>query len=546
MGDKAQRFLERMKRMDELKKRNGMYEVKDDIDREEDPSSSNSLSDGAFSSIMSNYEDSFTVDYDKQAALLWKHGAVEAYCSWCLEKTWHGLDQANSLTRTDYRCNGCRNYTLKCRVSGCEHMATYKPEKVEAKNVADLVRQNWASEFCAEHDGSIAAFDTLNDTLSDLCEFERVYKNKKVNAAGLVKKTGVGVVVTGAIASGAWLAAPWVASTLGSLGLLGAASTGTAISSLSGAALTSASLAALGPGGVAGGVGCITAAGVALGAKKGAAIGAGYFGEIEDFDIIKVRDGTGPALIFINGFLSQQSEDKRRAALDELSTDWLNAIREIYPENPCYIVTWESSTLFELGRLAGSLGTKAFEKIISAGVKGIPKAGGGPLGALLSLTALINNPWHRAMYKAQMTGVLLADIISRTDIEDGVILMGHSLGARVIHYVLEALATRVDKPLVKKAYLLGGAVGNDSKSWRDVSKAVEDNIYNVYSDRDDVLRLAYQSSNAFVSRPIGLGDIARSDPSIVSNFNASELVSGHIQHKEVFGEVLKSINKMSV
>ena len=72
-------------------------------------------------------------------------------------------------------------------------------------------------------------------------------------------KCACGVVATIATGGGCLVAAPIIASTLGGAGLLGAASTGTAISSLSGAALTNASLAALGGGAVAAGGGGMVA-----------------------------------------------------------------------------------------------------------------------------------------------------------------------------------------------------------------------------------------------------------------------------------------------
>lgn len=83
------------------------------------------------------------------------------------------------------------------------------------------------------------------------------------------------LVVVGTIATGGafWVAAPAIATTLGATGVLGVASTGTAISTLSGAASTSASLAALGGGslatgglGMAGGTAVISATGTVTGA----------------------------------------------------------------------------------------------------------------------------------------------------------------------------------------------------------------------------------------------------------------------------------------
>ena len=70
-----------------------------------------------------------------------------------------------------------------------------------------------------------------------------------------------------------------IAATLGSAGLLGAASTGTAISGLGGAALTNASLAALGGGAVAAGGGGMAVGSAAVGAA-GAALGAGVAGGV--------------------------------------------------------------------------------------------------------------------------------------------------------------------------------------------------------------------------------------------------------------------------
>jgi len=85
----------------------------------------------------------------------------------------------------------------------------------------------------------------------------------------------IGVGATVACAATGFVAAPAIAALIGGAGVLGAASTGTAIAGLSGAALTNASLAVVGGGtlaaggaGVAGGTaviagGCAIAGGAA-------------------------------------------------------------------------------------------------------------------------------------------------------------------------------------------------------------------------------------------------------------------------------------------
>lgn len=96
-------------------------------------------------------------------------------------------------------------------------------------------------------------------------------------AVEMVKENPVetAAVVGVTVASGglAFAVAGPIAATIGSTGLLGAASTGTAISGLSGAAATSASLAALGGGAVATGGGGM-AAGAMVVSAGGAAAGA--------------------------------------------------------------------------------------------------------------------------------------------------------------------------------------------------------------------------------------------------------------------------------
>lgn len=87
---------------------------------------------------------------------------------------------------------------------------------------------------------------------------------------------GIATVATGGTALA--FAGP-IAATVGATGLLGAASTGTAIGSLTGAALTNASLAALGGGALAAGGGGM-AAGTMVVAGTGASLGAGVAGTV--------------------------------------------------------------------------------------------------------------------------------------------------------------------------------------------------------------------------------------------------------------------------
>ena len=454
------------------------------------------------------------------------------WCSWCHKKTTHRLVERNYLSRNEYKCSSCGNYTVQCRY--CKNMATFKPSNQQKDGFVSSIKENWASELCAEHDGTISDFKKLNQKLSDLEEYEIIFDRAKWNLAKGGKIAGGMLAGACVFCPVAYLAAPGLASALGAAGLLGTCSTGTAISTLSGAALTSASLAALGPGGVAGGIVFVSAAGAALGGTQGAVVSNNYFGAIKDFKITKVKNGTGPVLIFINGFLSQKNQD---------SSDWVKAVSDKYPSNPYYYVNWESSSLYKMGSLIGKgVGGAAFKKFIvelmKRGSKSFAKKLN-PLNWVQTVSELMGNPWHTSMVKASMTGILLADLIARTNNPNGYILMGHSLGSRVIYYLLCALSTK--KTLqINDVFLLGGAVDRkDTEGWKNAIKAVNGKIVNCHSNNDSTLKFLYQGANALLSSPIGLGDIEVTDNKII-NKNVTSIIGGHMEYKEKFNEILNS------
>ena len=456
------------------------------------------------------------------------------WCSWCYKKTSHRLVKRNYLARNEYKCSSCGNFTVKCRF--CSNMATYKPSIKDNEEFFKSFKTNWASELCAEHDGTIADFEKLTLRLEDLKEYRVVFSRSKWNLAKAGKITGGMIAGVAVFCPISYLVAPGIASAIGATGILGAASTGTAISTLSGASLASASLAAIGPGGVYGGIALISATGAALGARKGAVISNNYFGAIKEFKITKVKEGNGPALLFINGFLSQKDQDP---------SDWIKSVRNKFPSNPYYYVNWESSTNYKMGSLimkgpSGVAFQKYIKELMKRGSRSIAKKLTS-LNFAATISELIGNPWHTSMVKASMTGILLADLIARTNQKEGFILMGNSLGCRVIYYLLNAISSK-DKSPIEDVYLLGGAVDRkDKKGWKAALKAVNGKLYNCYSENDSVLKYLYQGANALVSSPIGLGDIEVSDPKL-KNVDTTSIVSGHLKYKERFWEILNHIH----
>lgn len=239
----------------------------------------------------------------------------------------------------------------------------------------------------------------------------------------------------------------------------------------------------------------------------GARISASVLRRVENsprFALRKVKDGGSHAVIFVNGFLSKGIAD---------SSDWQAAMQDKYEHASWYHLDWDARNLFEL---LSPIPTSNWFSVLTS--------------------------WHFAMKNAEQAGKLLAKAIVSTP-GSRFTLAGHSLGARVIHFALHELS-RQRRDCIDNAYLLGGAVGGGSKDdhcWRKATSAVSGKIYNCFSSKDAVLDWLYRNANARFSEPIGSTAINLAHIRI-ADLDCSELVSGHLEWKAQFGEILRRID----
>ncbi len=428
------------------------------------------------------------------------------YCSTCFKYTKHKLIEQNYVRRNVYECDNCKSKTLQCRMCG------------------NFTRggENWDDELCAEHNGLIANFKNLDKKLNSISDYEALYERESINMkqAGTIAAVTVGGVAM--VTPLAFAAAPAIGGAIGStvFGLSGAAATSSGLAALGGGAL------AAGGAGMAGGAMVVGAVGGGLGGLAGGVVSNSYVGNIKEFGIHKIKDGQGPGIIFINGFLTQE---------DTNTSEWEKQLKKLYPDNPWYHVTWESKRLYDLGKSIlshpGRSGTKeALEQLAKKATKeGAKKLG--PLAMVFSAFGIANNPWSVAMVKAEQTGVLLSDIIARTD--KRFILCGHSLGARVIYKTLAQLSTK-KKKYILDAHLLGGAIGSDKKSWKEAKNAVSGKIVNYWSSNDYVLLTMYKLGTFFISSPIGRNKI---EVSGIMNIDTTPVVGGHTEYVKNFSTI---------
>ena len=427
---------------------------------------------------------------------------VSAWCSGCFSKTTHWQVQGAVRPKRIYVCQECGTPTVKCAAPRCSHHAVVK------------VRARVTLCYCAEHHHEIPGFEKLDARIPTLGDYGDFLKFEVRNAQRITKVAGGTIGAAVVIAPLALLAAPAVGAALGSSALGG---------SLTGAAATSHGLAMLGGGavasgglGMAGGTAVVTATGTALGGALGATTASAYTGADRSFAIELVRPGWGTPVVFATGFLTEG-----RPAWAE----WQRLIDTRYPDAPVYQVHWGAKELKDLTALLASSGGKAAVRaLLVQGARRGNKGFGLPgIGWVLAAHGVLTNPWTVAKTRAGMTGAALAALIART-IEGPYVLMGHSLGARVMVTAAQTLATQPGPPRIESMHLLGAAVGRQG-DWHNLEAAVTGTVWNYWSANDNVLRWLY--SLAEIGQTAAGQTGFRSRFARIKDRNVSRSVSGH-------------------
>ena len=109
-----------------------------------------------------------------------------------------------------------------------------------------------------------------------------------------------------------------------------------------------------------------------------------------------------------------------------------------------------------------------------------------------------------------------------------VTLVGYSLGARVIYFCLEELASKGAFGIVEDVYLFGCPVMVELKQWQAVATVVSGRIVNGYCPNDSILAILYRASASSWSDVAGLQPILGVDG--VENVNLEDVVKGHTEY----------------
>lgn len=437
---------------------------------------------------------------------------AHAWCSSCFFLTEHRKSNRPVGQLAVYVCQGCGSPTLPCIAIGCAHMAVREPGAIRVPM------------FCAEHRHDIPGFEKAQGTFGQLHDYEEFLEYQEPDLDKASRITLGAIAVLGLAIPAGLLAAPAIGGAIGSLGVFGG---------LSGAAASSHGLALLGGGtlaagglGMAGGTAVVTAVGAAVGGALGASVSNAYLQEDKSFRIELLRPGTGGIPVLVaNGFLSDGKGEKWGG--------WKAMINDRYPDSPVYRIHWGAKELRDLGALAaGVVGRGGLAEVARGAAAVANKAGarllGGVIGPALVAAELARNPWHVARSRADKTGVILGDLLARTEAESYV-LVGHSLGARVMAVAAEALGTKPGGPRIQTAHLLGAAMGARGH-WDALTLAVDELVYCYHSKQDAVLNLVYRFVQAG-QEPAGLTGFTPAS-SKLENVDVSDRVKTHFEYQQ--------------
>jgi hypothetical protein len=149
----------------------------------------------------------------------------------------------------------------------------------------------------------------------------------------------------------------------------------------------------------------------------------------------------------------------------------------------------------------------------------------------------IDNPWKKALDRAQEAGVMLAHILLSRRIQEDILaseedsvdyvqtsaisLVGYGMGAAVIFYCLKTLAS-IEGPsargIIENAILIGAPVESYSSSWKAIRAVVSNRLVNAYSENDLILSYMARSKN-WTIQVAGLQAVDISDQSSVASTN---------------------------
>lgn len=159
---------------------------------------------------------------------------------------------------------------------------------------------------------------------------------------------------------------------------------------------------------------------------------------------------------------------------------------------------------------------------------------------LTKLGYLIDNPWSNALDRAKAAGSVLADVLIHRHLGvRPIILIGFSLGARLIFYCLLELAKAKAFGIVQDVFILGATVTAPRQTWLQARSVVAGRFVNCYARNDWVLNYLFRATNAGLNNIAGLRPV-QNVPGL-ENVDVTDKVAGHMSYRAFMPLILDQL-----
>ncbi|KAF7960029.1 hypothetical protein EAE96_001629 [Botrytis aclada] len=278
-----------------------------------------------------------------------------------------------------------------------------------------------------------------------------------------------------------------------------------------------------------------------------------YAREVEDFKFLDVKGeweefGTKEeeevekrglrVLIGVNGWVGEERDivkPWRKLAVSEGDEDNGHGCE-------VFALRYETNALVELGNsLKDTVGSYAWSMVKMEILKRTVLATlWGALWPvyLLKMATGIDNPFARAKRRAEKAGEVLADaLINRAQGERPVMLVGYSLGSRVIYSCLRSLAERHVFGLIDSVVLIGSPIPSSTLSLLPLRTVVSGPLLNIYNPSDLLLAFLYR----FTSLQYGISGLQPIEHiEGVTNIDVSSKLNSHLKYEGVIDKILET------
>ncbi|KAF8527388.1 hypothetical protein BU17DRAFT_39586 [Hysterangium stoloniferum] len=284
----------------------------------------------------------------------------------------------------------------------------------------------------------------------------------------------------------------------------------------------------------AGGAALITTGGALTGSGIAVKGMARRTRQVRTFELMPLHNNKRVnCIITVPGFMSGPRDDVRLpfSVLDPVVGD-------------VFSVRWEPEMMGETGNaiklLTGEILSQISTTVLQATVMTtLMSALTWPI-ILTKLGYLIDNPWSNALDRARAAGAVLADVLLHRNLGvRPIMLIGFSLGARVIFYALLELAKQKAYGIVQDVFLLGTTVTAPTRSWVDARSVVAGRFVNGYCRTDWVLNYLFRATSGGLNTVAGLRPV-ENVPGL-ENVDVTDKISGHGSYRTFMPLILDEL-----